>query len=997
MAISRLRVAIITFACSILTSGEIPVKPIQNSDDTAFKSDRPEQSSSAYHKEGALDIELCENEPLAFIGSLQSDFSCAIFCGQTFKVLAHTEDFYDVVGLTKSQTLMMADIIDLQHSRRAQDILKIRQFTSTSLPNGNECEFRIANLGNAFALILKPNTDEQNSEVSLDKIISLSKLLEQNSNCVKSDLRNIFETVASTFREISGYDRVMIYEFDIDWNGTVVAEQSNDKLTDRFIGLTFPSSDIPKPARDLFLTNRTRVISDVKAPPKQLFAVDRVDVSELNLSNVPERAVSPVHLQYLANMGVSATLNNAIVVENKLWGLLTCHHYSGPKQLSRQQVELCQVITGLLNNFIRHYLDNTAAARSDALYAAGEEIRTLIQNADHHRDLSSIYSDLSGKILSNLQADGCLISVLGEKVYLGQLPSSGVDDLESCLLTRAMSGQTRFLATSHFSGHYPDIGNRLLPICAGVLFHQSRDQRSHIIAWRNEAKLEETWAGDPNKMSQSNGRLSPRASFELWKGEQKAKSEHWPIESKTASSITLLALREGTWTLERRKAEYIAEEARKRAERVTVELEYAAMHDSLTGLPNRRFMNKFVDLIKQNLIDADRGFAILHIDLDGFKLINDTLGHAAGDQLLKYISGLIQLQKLEGDFVARVGGDEFVLVVQNKISERDLAERCEAIIDAINEPYYINGERIYCGASIGVAYEGKTGEIDALLRRADIALYEAKRQGKNRYCFITDDLEKEQHAWRALTYDVRRGYEAGEFCFHFQLQFDSSGKEVTGAEALIRWEHPTKGLLTPGYFLTAAEHTGILDKLFKRAIADCLELVRFFKSNGVDLKKVGINVSTGLLSRVDVDEIISEFDGQLGVIALEILEASDLDNLSARVRSNIEKFRSAGVRLEVDDFGTGHTSIVGLLNVSPDVIKIAKKLTETVAACSRDYKLLKSIVDIAKNLNMGTIAEGVETHEQVLALRQSDCDNLQGYLFSLPQPMSMALIEQTSR
>lgn len=959
---------------------------------TACTTEDQEINSVVAHKDGALDLKSCESEPISFIGSIQAPYLAALFNKQTLELSAWTSGFKEKLGQENKngESWAMKGIFANSETLQTNDIIETTRYTPTLLKNSNQVLYRTVTLEEYYAIIIDPAPTEPLFHDAIPAIIELNNLLEKNSNDSKENINEVASKVVNCFKQVSGYDRVMMYKFDQDWNGKIIAEAAED-LKQNFLGLTFPSSDIPKPARDLFVKNRVRCIVDTLTSPSIIIGNDGKNGTLFDIGDISERAVSPIHLEYLKNMDVRATLNISILVDGQLWGLLTCHHYDGGKKLNPKDLDLCRIICDLWGNFVRKQQDVENALAHQSLSNLERELRHCVINAKLSETFSDLIQSYSKKILNIIDADGCLISFEGNQVFLHGKQPEHIDNVIHLLKDRALNTGSSFFSTNDIKNHYPEIDAISISELAGVLFYESKDHNNYILAWRKAEKHQETWAGDPNKLITANGRLSPRASFEEWSKTEINKSRQWENSSKSSIKSILISLNECRWILERRQAEDRAHQARIRAESVTSELEHAALHDALTNLPNRRYLNKLIRDAQKNILSNEDHITALHIDLDGFKLINDTLGHDAGDTLLRHISGLINLKKYPGDFVARVGGDEFVLIARQSIEKNELEDRCQAIINAILDPYYINGERVYCSASIGVASATSHEEFETLLTRADMALYEAKRSGKSKFCFISDTLEEKYHSWKRLNDDVRRGFDADEFEIYFQLQYDSSGRNLSGAEALLRWNHPYNGVLSPDIFLTAAEETGVLDKLFDYTMKSSLDAISIFERNGIILPRIGINVSAGLISRINLERHFDKYPDSGRFISLEIVETSDLDNLSDNVRHKIDQLREAGYRIEVDDFGTGHTSVIGLLNVSPDAIKIDKKLTQPITENHTAHRILQSIVDIAKNLEIETIAEGVETKDQHEILWRIGCDKLQGYFFSKPSPLLVSL------
>jgi diguanylate cyclase (GGDEF)-like protein/PAS domain S-box-containing protein len=414
-------------------------------------------------------------------------------------------------------------------------------------------------------------------------------------------------------------------------------------------------------------------------------------------------------------------------------------------------------------------------------------------------------------------------------------------------------------------------------------------------------------------------------------------------------------------------------------------IEHNALHDPLTGLGNRRMLDKALERL--SVADGERpaGIAILHIDLDRFKQINDTLGHAAGDAMLVHASEILRSNISAEDIVARIGGDEFVVVISGAPDDTDLAALCDRIIAQMRQPVDYNGFPCRFGVSIGIAVaRGATIDARKLLVNADIALYRAKENGRNRHQFFTETLQAEVVTTKRVADEILEGIERDEFVPWYQPQFDASTLALAGVEALIRWRHPREGMLTPDRFLRIAEElnvTAVLDRLvLEKSIADRMR----WAAAGLVVPKISVNVSA---KRLQDQELLASLQGLSiapGQVSFELVESIFLDESDDVVSANIEGIKRLGIDIEIDDFGTGHTSIVSLLKIKPKRLKIDRQLVAPVIGARREQALVRSIIDIGRSLGIETVAEGVETMAHAEMLGILGCDLLQGYAFSRP-------------
>lgn len=420
-------------------------------------------------------------------------------------------------------------------------------------------------------------------------------------------------------------------------------------------------------------------------------------------------------------------------------------------------------------------------------------------------------------------------------------------------------------------------------------------------------------------------------------------------------------------------------------ERLRLEAEYSAMHDYLTGLPNRRCLEANLEVWRSGKQSFNEGLAILHIDLDRFKQINDTLGHGAGDLMLQHVSSILTGCLRAGELAARIGGDEFVLALNRVVDESELARLAEDIIAAIRKPVWHDGHECRIGASIGIACAtGTEPDVRQLLQNADIALYNAKNNGRNRHEFYTPMSRTALAHAQRLASELMRALEADQLVPYYQLQFDARTRKVVGAECLVRWNHPRLGLIGPDRFLATAEECGVLAQVDKIMLAKAVSDLEGWRQQGFDVPKVSVNVSSKRLSDPDLAEGLSSMAIRPGSVAFEILESVFLDRQDETVMRNLEALRRLDIDIEIDDFGTGHASIVGLLNLKPRTLKIDRQLIKDLPTSQEQRVLVMSIIQIARSLKIKVTAEGVETEEHARILKRLGCDVLQGFGLSKP-------------
>jgi diguanylate cyclase (GGDEF) domain len=421
-------------------------------------------------------------------------------------------------------------------------------------------------------------------------------------------------------------------------------------------------------------------------------------------------------------------------------------------------------------------------------------------------------------------------------------------------------------------------------------------------------------------------------------------------------------------------------------EKARQHMEYNSLHDALTDLPNRRFLDQHLKEI-DGRSDRKGMYALLHIDLDRFKEINDTLGHGAGDVILKHTASRLRENIRRGDFAARIGGDEFIVVCNGMAGDSDYTELARRLIDAINTPVLYDGHECRTGASIGIAKrQDPADKAEQLLVNADIALYEAKRRGRNRVEHYTEAMKSLAVATKQTADAILRSVEQNGFVAYFQPQFDAHTLEISGVEALARWDHPERGLLGPAAFLKTAEDLNVVAQIDAAILDQALFQATRWKAQGLNIPKVSVNISAQRLVDGGLLEHLGRVSVPKGQLSFELLESISFDDKNEAATQAIERIREHGIDIEIDDFGTGYASILSLLKLSPRRLKIDRQLTRPIIESSAQRRLISSIVEIGRSLSIEIVAEGVETMAHAEILRELGCQSLQGY--ALAKPMS---------
>jgi len=475
---------------------------------------------------------------------------------------------------------------------------------------------------------------------------------------------------------------------------------------------------------------------------------------------------------------------------------------------------------------------------------------------------------------------------------------------------------------------------------------------------------------------------------ELQTGESVA-FDHWSLEAQNKSPVDV----EFTGSVYQVDGSRIVQcnlrdiTGRKQAE---ARIHYMAMHDALTGLPNRMLLQ---DRLMQAIALACRNherIAVLMIDLDQFKQVNDSLGHHIGDGLLEAVSGRIKACLRESDIIARLGGDEFVIALPSVSCDQDIQEVVQKLLTSVVDPFQIEGHEIQISGSIGISqYPADGGNPGDLLRAADTAMYAAKAEGRGTYCFFTPELDVASQRRIALISDLHNACARGQFVLHYQPQIDTNSGSIVGVEALLRWNHPAHGAISPVEFIPLLEETGLIIEVGTWVLKTaCLQNVAWQKEN-LSPVRMSINVSAHQFYRSNLVGLVEEALRQSQMdpkwLDLELTETLTLDGSETTINI-MQNLKSLGICLSLDDFGTGWSSLSCLRRFPLDRIKIDRSFMRDIMTEPAAKAVVTSIIDLARNLGFVCIAEGVETEEQLEYLEKKECPEIQGFLYSCALP-----------
>lgn len=794
-------------------------------------------------------------------------------------------------------------------------------------------------------------------------------------------LEAFFRECVKVIQEICEFDRVMIYRFLADGCGEVVAEHTSKDYTQKYLGLRFPASDIPSQARRLYLTNTLRVLADVEASMDALVPPVLPNGEPLDQSHCMLRGLSQVHLSYMRNMGVRATMTLSIICEGKLWGLIACHHHS-PRTPPHQLREGLRQLSGLLAEIANMRIE--ALSSLDAVrhrLKLDRLLNQLHQALIQDGDIPTVLECWMHKLLPAFNASnfGLQIGTLGCVNGPGRRRGSAHQILDE--VGARLDSQDRHPGVHMWDDLLASKGQALacLPDAAGLLLAQRHDGDTiFCFMTRQEEVREVRWGGKPVKdvvkLPDGQVRLEPRRSFTEWQQLVKGHSDPWLQTDADALQSLLRILSEVNKLQVNRKMQET--------------LHWRAHHDHLTGLYNRRAMEEEV---ARRLDDGQYDTALMLLDMDHFKKINDTYGHETGDQVLQQLSLRLKAVMREFDVLARLGGDEFMLLLQlphpNAATALTFAER---VHQAVASPFEIKGQQFRLGISVGIAIPPGHGRtVSELLRHADLALYQAKSLGRSRSVVFELAMADNQRDHYLLERDLDEAVDRNQLSLVFQPKVDLISRKVVGLEALVRWNHPTRGQNSPSAFIPIAEHSDQIIRIDRWVMRSVIAEQARWQRHGLARLPIAINLSIADILSPNLvtylTRLLEEYHVAPEGVEIEVTESCFMRQLD-ETQSVLRALNEVGIATALDDFGTGFSSLSYLRQLPLQCLKIDQSFTRSMLQDANAEKLTQAIVAMGVALKMEVVAEGVETREQMNWLLAHGCHVGQGYFFSPPVP-----------
>ncbi len=424
--------------------------------------------------------------------------------------------------------------------------------------------------------------------------------------------------------------------------------------------------------------------------------------------------------------------------------------------------------------------------------------------------------------------------------------------------------------------------------------------------------------------------------------------------------------------------------------RMEERVNYMAFHDELTSLPNRLMLSQRLDQALSRHRRAGSQLAILFLDLDRFKVINDSLGHETGDVLLRQVADRLRAHSREGDTIARMGGDEFVVLIENSGDLSDISAHAQRLVEQLSAPYLLGSNDCHVTVSIGVSvFPADGSDAPALLKAADVAMYRAKDTGRDSYQFYSAAMNVHTVERLELECDLRHALERHEFLLHYQPKVDVATGRITGIEALLRWEHPNRGLISPMDFIPLAEETGLISSIGEWVLATACAQTKEWQDQGFAKLDVAVNLSARQFADPMLLPKLTSIIRRSGLgpssLELEITESLVMSHGGSAI-AVLQQLKSLGVRIAIDDFGTGYSSLAYLKRFPIDTLKVDRSFIRDIPADSGDKLITRAIIAMAHSLRLRVVAEGVETADQLKFLRKERCDTAQGYYLHRPLP-----------
>jgi diguanylate cyclase (GGDEF)-like protein len=909
------------------------------------------------------DLLACAREPIHVPGAIQPHGVLLAFATADWRITHVSENADEVLGVPAEATLgrTVTEVIGAE-GRAALDAAILGEqaprlhIVALLLPLPG---------GQARHAQLQIGPERMILEIDLVSADPQGPVIEK-AQAMLAKLRNtrsigdLADRMVTEIRRFTLYDRVMLYRFDAEGHGQVIAEDKAAEL-EPYLDLRYPASDIPAQARRLYLLTRLRVIPRVDYVPVRLLAAEGGE--PLDMSNCALRSVSPIHLQYLRNMGAAATLAISIIQDQRLWGMIVCHHMT-PMIPKAGVSAVCDLIGQLLGLLIAEVDERDRMALQ---MERDDSLAKIAQRLDRSEATLASLADTASHLLKIVNATGAYVQLGGKGQSVGQTPD--LPATQAILRSLRLENSDELIAVEDLGKRFPQFAG-LREAASGVLVLPIANDLGDAVVWfRPEVVQTVNWGGNPETkalVDPASRAISPRVSFARWQEIVQGQSLPWDEADLRAATRFRRVL------------------TRAMLRHTEAELFRISNSDSLTGLANRSVLTQRLEEWRRQ--DPPRQAALLFFDLDRFKTVNDSIGHYAGDDLLRETGRRLAGVVAPPDLLVRLGGDEFVIFAEG-IDVLSACRMAERVLRLFDRPFTVAGRPHRASTSIGLAH-AVSGAED-LLREADAAMYAAKRQGGNRFVLFESRLHDNARNRLQTEQDLFLALDRKELSVVFQPIVRLSGQaaegRLRGFEALARWYHSDRGWISPAEFIGMAEETGQINKIGRWVANQAIGALA-----GLADKRLGmtINVSGRQLVRGLFAEELGEAIAKHGVapqrVTIEVTESTLMADESVR---ELGRVRELGCRVAIDDFGTGYSSLAYLHRLPVDVIKIDKSFVAPLDTDAKAGRFVQALVDLVHTLDLQVVAEGVETERQAQLLRAMSCDYAQGYFFGRPAPV----------
>ena len=918
-----------------------------------------------------VDVASCESEPIHVPGFIQPHGVLLALNVTTFIIEQVSENSARLLARTPQELIGNSPALFLGDRQFEQLALSL---SGTSFepgvsnvlvgPGDEPMECVYSRYRDSLLIEFQP-TDTAQANDLLDVSLRLQAPMSRMERT--SSIEDLAFIAAQEIRAISGFDRVMVYRFDHDWHGQVIAENVSDRVPVAYLGMHFPAGDIPAQARELYLLNTLRLIPDTDYVPVAIVANGVRPTLDLSRSDL--RSVSPIHIEYLHNIGVRATLTISIIVHGTLWGMVACHHVS-PRRLNHVVRSTCNFFAQILGLKLTARVDQTALSRR---LNATEQIAKFVADLNSTQSLWEALRSSWASLLPIFGSDALLVRDSEGTATYGT--SVSAEDLQSAI-ARLQNMESDGIASTSSLLTLDDRSRNFTAEVSGALYVGLSTTTDRCIAFlRREQSASMTWAGAPNQPAIAEAGkpfLSPRSSFAAWEEITHGESVRWSASDLDAAAILRDQLK--NW------------------QKAHEQVHLLAHYDALTELPNRRLLD---ELLKRSLrvADAEKSLVgMLFIDVDRFKRFNDRLGHAAGDRVLRHVGVRITRAVREGDIVGRIGGDEFVVIMPT-LPDRAAAEGiAQRLLEEVSQPVPgMEGPDLRVTLSIGISvYPDDGSTSDELFNTADSAMYRVKASGRSAWQSYESALSSAPADSTKRAKRVGEALDRGEIIAHFQPVVDLGDGRLVAFEALARWNHPVTGLTGPAAFIDVAEETDLIVRLGEVILdQSCHQVSRWRRTIAPNLR-IAVNVSPRQLRDFGfvktVRMILDRYDLPAEALEIEITEGMMVGDTSQGIGA-LRELAEAGVRLAIDDFGTGYSSFSYLRLLPVTSLKIDQSFVAELnvpKTLESGTTIIRGIISMARGLGLEVIAEGIESQAQLELLRAEGCHFGQGYYFGRP-------------